>query len=144
MTFKHGKNAGMKWNSNDISACIDDISFDRLIALAETTAMSTSSAVYTSRVAGVVDIKVSIGGPYDPSVLEGTGGLETDWLAGTARAVKIQQDTTGAATTSSPSYTMTMLCENIKVKTGVGGVAKWTGDFAIASGSLVRATSGAW
>lgn len=143
MAFKHGKNAGVKWNSQDLTPYLDKLSLERIVDLVETTTMSTSSAVYVTRLGGVLDTKVSISGPYDAAI-ESTVGLETDSAAGTARAVKVQLDTTGAASATNPSYTMTMLANGFKIEAGVGDAVTWSCDLMMASGSVARATSGAW
>lgn len=144
MAFKAGKNAGVKWNSQDITAYLDQASLDRIIELIETTTFSTSSTVYVSRVAGVVDVTIEMSGPYDPA-LESTAGMETDALAGTPRSLKYQNDTTAAASATNPSYTFTALLDGFHgPEADIKGAIKWKAKAFISTGSLARATSGAW
>lgn len=139
----HGKHSGVKWNSLDITTALDKVSLDRMMDMAETTAMSTSAAVYKSRLGGPIDLKLTVSGPYD-ALVESTAAMETDFLAGTARAVKVQYDTTVAASATNPSYTLTMLISDFKQDAAAGDAVKWSATLELASGALVRATSGAW
>jgi hypothetical protein len=144
VAFKPGKNFGVKWNALDLTAYLDKGSLERITELIETTTMSTSSAVYATRLAGILDVKVAVSGPYDPAI-ESTVGLETDSAAGTARAVKVQMDTSGSASATNPSYTMTMLADGFKLDTDVKGRVNWSANFMMASGSVTRGVASvAW
>ena len=136
-------NFGVKWNSNDITSCLDRGSFEKIKELVEVTVFSSSGTVNKSRIAGVGDARISVGGPADHAVLN-TAGIEADCDAGTARAVKIQVNSTIAASTSNPSYTATMLVSNIKFDFSVTGAGTWSADMELASGSVTKGTSGAF
>jgi hypothetical protein len=100
--------------------------------------------VYATRLAGILDVKVAVSGPYDPAI-ESTVGLETDSAAGTARAVKVQMDTSASASATNPSYTMTMLADGFKLDTDVKGRVNWSANFMMASGSVTRGVASvAW
>ena len=145
MAFKHAKNVGVKWNSFDITPYLDKASIQRMANLAETTTFSSSSAaVYKTRVVGVVDVEIDLSGPYDPA-LEATAGMETDAMAGTARTIKWQLDSTATASATNPAYSFTAVLDGFKGPEGsVGGAVTWSCKAVLTSGVLTRSTSGAF
>jgi hypothetical protein len=136
----HGKQTGIKWNALDVSAAFDSASLDRLMELVETTYFGAGSI---QRIAGFSDAKIQLDGAYD-TIMESTGGMETDFAAGTAREVKLQMDKTGAASATNPRYKFTALISSIKHKSGVKSRWDCSVTIEISTGAVTRETSGAW
>jgi hypothetical protein len=136
----HGVKTGVKWNAIDISPYLDKSSLDRLMDLVETTAFGNSAK---SRVAGLPDGKVAVSGPYDAAI-ESAAGMETDYINGTARALKIQVDRTATASATNPAYTLTMLISDLKMDSSVSSKWGWSASLELASGTIARSIAGAF
>lgn len=119
MPFVHGRLAYFKLGTNDLSAWMDDITFDHTADLHETTTYGKS---YKTRIGGLKDGSFSIGGIFDAAA----GGPEAvirPLVGGAATAFEYGPE---GSTTAKTKYTGTVIVESYQQSVPVGDVVRWT------------------
>lgn len=119
MAFAHGRLAYFMLGTADLSAWMDDITFDQTADLHETT---TFGKAWKTRIGGLKDGSFSIGGIFDSA----TGGPEETIRPLVGGAATTFEYGPEGNTTGKTKYTGTVVVESYQQSVPVGDVIRWT------------------
>jgi hypothetical protein len=126
MAFKHGKGAAFLLGTDDLSAYLDSIEWNRSRETGETTTFTSAEDTKTF-VAGLRDNTFTIGGKFDSTATTGpravlNAAIDSD----TATVAKIRQEGTGAGL---PENEVSCFCTGYSESVPVGDVITFSADF---------------
>jgi hypothetical protein len=134
MSARHGKNAYVKWGSDDISTYCTTATWDSSKDEAEVTTFTASAKSF---VGGLQDNMLELEGPFHETI---DGKLGADYIAGTDRAVEYATNG-GTASSTNPKYSWTTgTILNYSVETAVDGAARFTCSIRL-NGTTTRAVA---